>query len=98
MTLFLVQSDHVVWVQARPRAADQTEVRLTTLVPAESDKPDNYWQMNHQITRTTLDEDFALGESIQAGFANAANSELCFGRNEAALSEYNAVVTRHLQA
>lgn len=98
MTLFLVQSDHIVWIQARPLAPEQTRVRLVTLVPQQLDRPDSYWQTNHEITRSTLDEDFALAESIQAGLASGANAALLFGRNEGALTEFNAVVSNHLQA
>ncbi|MDX1496341.1 MAG: aromatic ring-hydroxylating dioxygenase subunit alpha, partial [Salinisphaeraceae bacterium] len=45
MTLFLVQSDHIVWIQARPIAPDQTDIRMTTLVPAQGEdakKPESH--------------------------------------------------------
>ncbi len=87
MTTFLVQADHVVWLTARPLAVDQTEITLRTMVPLSENNRKDYWQTNHGITSATLNEDFALGESIQRGFANAANEVLTFGRNESALAE-----------
>ncbi|MEO0591411.1 MAG: hypothetical protein AAFZ11_12755 [Pseudomonadota bacterium] len=44
------------------------------------------------ITRTTLDEDFALGEGIPAGLLGGANAELTFGRFEGALTAFNQTV------
>ena len=35
----LVQEDHIVWIQVLPLAPDRTQLRLATLVPAESDPP-----------------------------------------------------------
>lgn len=94
-TQLLVQQDHVVWLQAEPIAADRTRMRLATLVPddrPETDETRAYWARNHAITRTTLMEDFVLGEEIQAGFASRGNPSHLFGRFEGALNRFNLAV------
>ena len=49
-------------------------------------------QRHHQLTITTLDEDFALGEGIQKGIGSGANTHLNFGRYEGALARFNRFV------
>lgn len=94
-TQLLVQKDHVVWINSRPVSASQTELRVATLAPVSRLHEEAYWQKNHQITSTTLHEDFAIGESIQSGFASSANDVMTFGRFEGALPEFNRTVRRH---
>lgn len=89
---FLVQQDHVAMILADPVAADKTILRIGTLVPAETADDAEHWERNHQITRVTLDEDFALGEGIQKGLTSEVNSELMFGRFEGALTAFNQIV------
>ena len=90
-TQFLVQEDHVVRIQLEPLAADRTRARLATLVPVDHPAPEHYWQRHHDFTLTTLREDFALGEGIQAGLAQA-EEPLLFGRYEGALDAFNRAV------
>jgi phenylpropionate dioxygenase-like ring-hydroxylating dioxygenase large terminal subunit len=97
-TQLLVQSDHVVWINSRPVSAGQTELRLATLAPKSRLAEEAYWQKNHQITSTTLNEDFVIGESIQNGFASGANDVITFGRFEGALPEFNRIIKRHTAA
>ncbi len=98
----LVQEDHIVWIQATPRAADLTGVRIATLVPASSDPADaeaaRHWRRNHDITVRTLAEDFDIGESIQSGLHSGANEALRFGRFEGALDRFNRIVESELAA
>ncbi|MEM6858455.1 MAG: SRPBCC family protein [Pseudomonadota bacterium] len=89
---FLVQQDHVVLIAADPKAADRTDLRIATLIPADAISDEAHWARNHAITRTTLDEDFAIGEGIQAGLTSGANSTLTFGRFEGALTAFNQTV------
>ena len=89
---FLVQQDHVAMILSEPVAADKTILRIATLVPAANAGDTERWARNHQITRVTLDEDFALGEGIQAGLTSGANTELMFGRFEGALASFNQTV------
>lgn len=93
-TQLLVQQDHVVWVNAQPRSADLTTVRLATLAPARASTEDRkaHWAKNQAITRATLMEDFELGEEIQSGFASRGNPSHLFGRFEGALNRFNLMV------
>ncbi|RIJ29503.1 aromatic ring-hydroxylating oxygenase subunit alpha [Henriciella algicola] len=95
-TALLVQSDHIAWINQEALSAGETRVRMTTLAPnREADRPD-HWKRNHAITRATLDEDFEIGESIQASIASGANDHMLFGRFEGALDAFNKVVDRQL--
>lgn len=92
---FLVQSDHFAWIQLEPLGASSTRIRLSTLAPAnrlDSDQDLEHWAKNHAITQKTLNEDFVIGESIQAGLESGANERLTFGRFEGALAEFNRSV------
>lgn len=95
---FLVQEDHFVWIQAQPLAPNQTRLRLSTLVPASEHRAEkaDYWRRHHQLTLTTLDEDFSLGEGIQKNLDSGVNQHLNFGRFEGALARFNASVERAL--
>ena len=97
-TQLLVQQDHVVWINSRPVSATETELRLVTLAPISRLEEDEYWDKNHRITSNTLNEDFVIGESIQAGLATGANEHMTFGRFEGALPEFNRVVKRYSSA
>lgn len=92
----LVQSDHVIWIGISPLAVDRSEVRLMTLKPAHSTHSEDYWARNHQLTVTTLNEDFDIGESIQSGLLSGANDALRFGRFEGALNRFNETVRSYL--
>ncbi|MEM1196703.1 MAG: SRPBCC family protein [Pseudomonadota bacterium] len=94
----LVQPDHVVLIAANPVAANRTELRIATLVPSQKAHDTELWMRNHAITRTTLDEDFALGEGIQSGLSSGANTSLIFGRFEGALTAFNASVADTIAA
>jgi phenylpropionate dioxygenase-like ring-hydroxylating dioxygenase large terminal subunit len=100
-TQLLVQQDHVVWITQEPVSAGRTAGRLVTLAPIDgamaAGKDAAHWQRNHQITATTLEEDFAIGEGIQAGLASGANSRLTFGRFEGALGRFNSTVQRCIE-
>ena len=95
-TALLVQSDHIAWINQEALSAGETRVRMSTLVPkAEADRSE-HWLRNHEITRVTLDEDFAIGESIQSTLASGANQNMLFGKFEGALDAFNKVVEAHL--
>ena len=97
-TQLLVQQDHIVWINSRPVSATETELRLVTLAPTSRLEDETYWEKNHRITSNTLNEDFVIGESIQAGLATGANEQMTFGRFEGALPEFNRVVKRYTSA
>lgn len=92
----LVQSDHVVWIRNEPLSAGQTRIRVATLVPRESARPDTYWQKNHAFTVKTLTEDFEIAQSIQSGLDSGANTVLNFGRFEGALARFNEQVRQRI--
>lgn len=96
-TALLVQSDHIAWINQEAISARQTRVRLSTLVPKNGADKTEHWVRNHRITKTTLDEDFVIGESIQAGLETNANEEMIFGRFEGALNAFNRVVDSKLR-
>ncbi|MEO1042960.1 MAG: SRPBCC family protein [Pseudomonadota bacterium] len=91
----LVQQDHVVWIRSNPKGPGATELRMTTLGPPNGDT--EHWHRNHQITTQTLDEDFVIGESIQATASSGANDHMLFGRFEGALTEFNNTVEIYLK-
>ncbi|MEN1729124.1 MAG: SRPBCC family protein [Pseudomonadota bacterium] len=93
----LVQSDHVIWVKSEPLSVNQTEVRVVTLKPRNSEASKSYWDKNHGLTVMTLNEDFDLAESIQSGMASGANDYLRFGRFEGALRRFNDFVSDYLR-
>ncbi|MEO0369725.1 MAG: SRPBCC family protein, partial [Pseudomonadota bacterium] len=97
----LVQSDHIAWIRFEPQAVDETRLFISTLVPSdqiETESQRQHWQKNHHITVNTLNEDFDIGESIQAGLSSGANQQLTFGRFEGALATFNEAVDRALSA
>ena len=95
---WLVQQDHVVLIQFFPISAEKTSIRCVTLRPktgeALSEKADAYWDKNHALTVKTLNEDFALGEKIQAGVKLGVNESFTFGRFEGALHQFDQVVSK----
>ncbi|MEM1091855.1 MAG: SRPBCC family protein [Pseudomonadota bacterium] len=88
-SMLLVQADHVIWISVEPQAPDLSLVRMTTLIPRETEQSQDYWDKNHELTVTTLNEDFDLAESIQSGLTSGANDRLRFGRYEGALNVFN---------
>ena len=92
----LVQQDHIVWISMRPLSAASTELRLVTLAPESELHNQDHWQRNHGITRATLTEDFAIGESIQSNACSGANASMLFGRFEGALDRFNSTVLTYL--
>lgn len=92
----LVMQDHIVWISQEPQAAGKTRLRLCTLVPRDAAEDKEHWSRNHRITMMTLDEDFEIGESIQAGIDSGANSNMLFGRFEGALNAFNRAVDANL--
>jgi len=96
-TSLLVQSDHISWIQSEPMSAGRTRLRLSTLIPTSEAERTEHWKRNHQITRTTLDEDFVIGERMQATLLSGANQNMLFGRFEGALDAFNQTVENHLE-
>ena len=83
-TVILVQPDHAQLSSLEPLGPDRTRVHELTLIPdaPASEKALTYWNANVALYRRTPAEDYALSESIQAGFASGANDVLTFGTFE----------------
>ena len=92
----LVQQDHIAWINQEALSAGQTRIRLSTLAPKSEAGNTDHWQRNHTITSVTLDEDFVIGESIQASISAGANTDMLFGRFEGALDAFNRSVAGFL--
>ena len=98
---FLVQSDHVFWLQMEALSPSSTRIRMHTLVPKDRAQSVNdlaHWQKNHHISVATLTEDFEIGEKIQLGLDSGANTDLLFGRFEGALAALNATIKQALKS
>jgi phenylpropionate dioxygenase-like ring-hydroxylating dioxygenase large terminal subunit len=91
-TILLVQRDHaqVSWLE--PLAPDRTRVFDVALIPAApaSEKAQGHWQRNVDLYRRTLDEDYALMESMQCTMTSGANEALTFGAFEFAAARFHA--------
>ena len=90
-TLVLVEPDHAAVLHLWPRAHDRTLLTAYTLVPEPpvTDKARAYWDKNNAILYHAVDEDFAMGESIQRGLASRANEHVVFGAFEHALAHFH---------
>lgn len=97
--LLIWQLDHVEAWRAFPDRDDPSRctVEMTIYRPAETDKPDSYWEKNRDIAiRTVLEEDFPLGERMQIGFESGAVDEVIYGRNEPSLVHFHSSIRNAL--
>ncbi len=91
-TIVIWQVDHIEVWRAFPGRDDpgRCEVELAIYRPAETTRPDAYWEKNRDIAiRTVLEEDFPLGERMQIGFESGATEEVVYGRNEPSLVHFH---------
>ena len=98
-TQIVVVQDNIETIQYEPLSATSTRVRFHTLAPKDQLVREDdlaHWANNHEMTWTTLDEDFSIGENIQAGLKTGANDALTFGRFEGALAAFNENVNSRL--
>lgn len=79
-----VMTDHVYIHTIIPTGLGSCEFQCMMLIPeaAETDKVRQHWEANYDVVRRVFDEDFAIGESIQAGLATGANEHFTVGRYE----------------
>jgi phenylpropionate dioxygenase-like ring-hydroxylating dioxygenase large terminal subunit len=93
-TLVLVQPDHSAVLHILPLAVDRTRLCSYAVIPEPPahDKARAHWDANMKILYSAVDEDFALGTTIQAGLASGANEALHFGAFEHALTRFHAQV------
>lgn len=99
-TTILVQPDHAQLSSLEPLGAQRTRVHEITLIPEvpATEKALAYWEANVALYRRTLAEDYALSESIQAGFASGANEALTFGTFEYSAPRFHAQLRQQVAA
>jgi phenylpropionate dioxygenase-like ring-hydroxylating dioxygenase large terminal subunit len=95
-TLILVQADHVGITHMWPAGPRRARLQMYMVVPetqeAMTDKGRAYWAANNEILMGAIEEDVALGESIQRGLACGANSHVTFGAFEHGLAHFHAEI------
>jgi phenylpropionate dioxygenase-like ring-hydroxylating dioxygenase large terminal subunit len=99
-TLIIWQLDHIEIWRAFPGRDDPShcDVEMTIYRPAESTRPDSYWEKNRDIAiRTVMEEDFPLGERMQIGFESGATEEVVYGRNEPSLVHFHRSIRNALE-
>lgn len=97
-TVFVMLQDHAqIWrcfpVDGR---TDRSVVSLEFYIPepATTDKAHHHWLANVDLTvRTVEQEDFPVGEGMQAGFSVTSGERLVVGRNEPALAHFQKAVS-----
>ena len=79
-----VMTDHVYIHTITPTATGSCIFQCTMLIPEppQSEKAERYWRANYDVVRKVFDEDFAIGEGIQAGLDSGANEFFTIGRYE----------------
>lgn len=97
-TFILHEGDHANVFTVLPEAVDRSRVLGTTLVPEPpaTDKARLHWEKNVASFWGALDEDFALGVSVQSTLASGANRDLVFGANEWCSAKFHADVEAEL--
>ena len=90
-TLVLVEPDHAAVLHLWPDGPDRTVLSSYLLVPEPplTDQARAHWDASGELLHGAVDEDFAMGESIQRGLASGANHELVFGAFEHALAHFH---------
>jgi nitrite reductase/ring-hydroxylating ferredoxin subunit len=97
--LLIWQLDHIEIWRAFPDRDDPSrcEVEMTIYKPADSTRPDSYWEKNRDIAiRTVMEEDFPLGERMQIGFESGGTPEVIYGRNEPLLVHFHSSIRNAL--
>jgi phenylpropionate dioxygenase-like ring-hydroxylating dioxygenase large terminal subunit len=97
--IILVQPDHATVMAVFPQGTDACVVHGGALIPepAVTDKAMAYWDKNVKIFWDALDEDFQMGQAVQAGFRSGANSHVTFGRFEQGCAWFHDSLDRRLK-
>jgi len=98
-SLLIWQVDHIeIWRTFPGRdEPSRCDVEMTIYRPAETTRPESYWQKNREIAiRTVMEEDFPLGERMQIGFESGATQEVIYGRNEPSLVHFHSSIRNAL--
>ena len=75
-----VMSDHVYIHTIVPTGPASCIFKCLMLIPepAVTEKATRHWESNYKVVKTVFDEDFAIGEGIQQGFARRGERQLHF--------------------
>ena len=80
-------TDHIYIHTIIPTGIDTCVFQCMMLInePPLTEKAERYFQKNYDLIRVVFEEDFEIGESIQAGLNSGANSGFIFGTYECGL-------------
>ena len=97
-TVLAYTADHCAVFTSFPVSPDEAVMNVAILVdPAErAKKPESYWTTNQKLILAALEEDFAVGATIQRNFRSGANRQQTFGKFEKALGWYHQEIERAL--
>jgi phenylpropionate dioxygenase-like ring-hydroxylating dioxygenase large terminal subunit len=92
--VLVMNGDHAeLWrIFPEENQVDRSVVALSFYIPkpVASDEEKRHWDANVDLTMLFVEqEDFAVGESIQAGFLSGAQSHTVYGQNEPALIHFH---------
>jgi phenylpropionate dioxygenase-like ring-hydroxylating dioxygenase large terminal subunit len=93
-TCLFVEKNHHSLVRFLPTGIGTTSVRIVHVVRFDQLSYRDHWDKNIELFMSAVEEDFDVCESIQAGLASGANSEVVFGRNELGLQHFRTVLER----
>lgn len=98
-TILLVQRDHAQLTCLEPLSPSRTRVFDVALIPTPpvAAKALGHWQRNVDLYRRTLDEDYALMESMQCTMTSGANEALTFGAFEFAAARFHTQLESELK-
>lgn len=83
-----------IFPDADDPASSLLQLTLYTPAPAETEKARRHWDRNLELVLHVVEnEDFPVGEGIQASFLSGAQTHIVFGRNEPALAHFHQAVT-----
>ncbi len=79
-----VMTDQVYIHTITPVSPSRSIFQCHMLIPEapQSPKAEQHWQANYDVVRRVFDEDFKIGESIQAGLSSGANAFFTIGQIE----------------
>ncbi len=82
-----VMTDHIYIHTIIPTGIDTCVFQCMMLInePPLTEKAERYFQKNYDLIRVVFEEDFEIGESIQAGLHSGANTGFIFGTYECGL-------------
>ena len=100
-TVLVWQGDHFEAWSMFPSGDDAAgmvaRASLLAPKPATNDEEARHWDKNWKILMdTVVDEDFVVARTIQAGFESGVRSHAVFGRQEATLQHFHAMLAQEM--